>query len=286
MAREFTRIFSDIHFGERAGRVRELAQLRPLFDGPASVIINGDTMDTRRGPYPELTAQQRREVEAFFTEKSVGVPCTLLTGNHDPDISQVHRLELADGEIFLTHGDLCFGDVVPWSQDAPIVRQRFVAALAALPPGAEATLDGRLLALRRAVATMTQRHQAERNFLRFVVRYAQDSVWPPDRLFRVLRTWRELPGRAEALAQRFRPQARFILVGHTHRPGAWPTPSGTTVINTGAFAIGARSIAVDVFSDQLVLRRIEAAKGGFRTGATVAEFALAGPRKPSENTTA
>jgi len=36
VAADFTRIFSDIHYGDRASRVHSLAQLRPLLEGPAA----------------------------------------------------------------------------------------------------------------------------------------------------------------------------------------------------------------------------------------------------------
>jgi len=45
-----TRIFSDLHFGDRASRARRLAQLRPLLDGVDALVLNGDTLDTRPGP--------------------------------------------------------------------------------------------------------------------------------------------------------------------------------------------------------------------------------------------
>ena len=91
MAAELTRIFSDIHYGDRASRVRRLAQLRPLLAGVDHLVLNGDTLDTRPGPNPDHTAACRAEVLAFFGEH---VPrTTFLTGNHDANFTSEHALD-------------------------------------------------------------------------------------------------------------------------------------------------------------------------------------------------
>jgi metallophosphoesterase superfamily enzyme len=91
--------------------VRSLGQLRPLLEGASSLVLNGDTLDTRPGKNPPRTAQMRREVLEYFG--SVGTPVTLLTGNHDPDLSGQHALEFAGGRVLVTHGDVLFDDIVP-----------------------------------------------------------------------------------------------------------------------------------------------------------------------------
>ena len=113
----FTRIFSDLHYGDRASRVRSLGQIAPLLDGPARIVVNGDTLDTRPGKHPRRTAELLAEVRRFFADESP--PADLLTGNHDNDISETHALELAGGRVFITHGDVLFEDIVPWGRDAP-----------------------------------------------------------------------------------------------------------------------------------------------------------------------
>ena len=110
------RIFSDVHFGDRASRVHSLAQLRPLCEGAAALILNGDTLDTRPGPDPDRSSRLLSEVRSFFA--AVGVPATLLTGNHDPALSPHHACDLADGRVFVTHGDIFFDEIVPWGHDA------------------------------------------------------------------------------------------------------------------------------------------------------------------------
>ena len=273
MPGDFTRIFSDLHFGEHASRVRSLSQLRPLLGDPAAVVMNGDALDTRPGPDPDFTARCRTEVREYFEIACRHV--TFLTGNHDPDFSDHHSLDLAGGRVFVTHGDILFEDIVPWSNDAPILRARIREALAALPPGAEASLDQRLLAYRRVEASVTQRHQVEHQGLKYAVKMAGDSVWPPWRILRVLAAWRQLPRRGAALLREHRPQAKFCLLGHTHRPGVWRAASGAVVINTGALCFPFRAFAVDISAARLVVRKIAQRGDEFRIGDKVVEFRLA-----------
>jgi len=266
------RIVSDVHFAERASRVRSLGELRPLTEGVSLLVFNGDMMDTRPGPDDRRTARIRREVLEYFG--SCGTPVTFLTGNHDPDIARQHSLELASGRVLVTHGDILFESIVPWSNEAKVVRQKVIQALAALPGEGSSKLEGRLAAFRSVAASIRQRHQSERDPLRYAIRLAGDTVWPPDRILKILSAWREAPGRAAAFARRHRPKAGFIVIGHTHRPGAWQTPSGVVVVNTGSFCRPFGAMAAEVGADALLVRRIVPRPGGFNPGPTVAEFPL------------
>ena len=121
---------------------------------------------------------------------------------------------------------------------------------------------------------MPQRHQAERNKLKYALRFLTDTVWPPTRVLKILRAWHEAPGRADALLRKHRPGARFAVFGHTHRPGVWSLPSGARLINTGAYYRPLGSLAVDLRPGSLVVRRVNLRGGEFRLGAPVAEFSL------------
>ncbi len=272
MAEAVIRIFSDIHYGDRLSRVDRLGQLQPLCEGVDRLILNGDTLDTREGPNPDHTARCRADVADFVAR--AGVPITFLTGNHDPDFSDQHMLELADGEVFVIHGDVLFECIVPWGRDAEPIRRKIRAELAALPPGAERRLEDRVAAFRRVAASLRQRHQAERHPVKYAYRFLTDTVWPPPSALNMLRAWRDLPRLAGALAAEHRPRARFALVGHTHRPGVWPTAAGVTVINTGSFSPPFGGMVADLSAGRLTVRRIEARRGAFHPGRTVAEFAL------------
>jgi predicted phosphodiesterase len=252
--------------------VRSLGQLRPLLEGASSLVLNGDTLDTRPGKNPPRTAQMRREVLEYFG--SVGTPVTLLTGNHDPDLSGQHALEFAGGRVLVTHGDVLFDDIVPWSRDAPVIRRKIAAALAGLPADVAGTFEGRMAAFRSVSAATPQLHQSETNPLRYAVRLASDTVWPPNRAFTILKAWREAPGLAAAFARSHRPKAAFVVIGHTHRPGVWTTPSGVVVINTGSLCRPFGAMAAEISEDSLRIRRIEARGGDFHPGPSVAEYSL------------
>ncbi len=272
MGEQLIRIVSDVHFGDRGSRVRSLDQLRPLLDGATSLVFNGDTLDTRPGKHPRRTAQMRDDVLGFFG--AARTPVTFLTGNHDPDMSQEHSLEFAGGKVLVTHGDVLFESIVPWSRDAAMIRSRIITALAAVPDDEASSLEGRISAFRSVASTIPQLHQSETNPIRYVIRLAGDTVWPPARALRVLRAWREAPGRAAELAGRHRPKARFIAIGHTHKPGVWKTPSGVVVVNTGSFCRPFGAMAAEITADRIRVRRVEARGGEFRAGAEMATFPL------------
>jgi predicted phosphodiesterase len=269
---QLIRIISDVHYADRSSRVRSLEQLRPLLEGISALVVNGDMLDTRPSNDPEGTKAAHGAVRDFAA--SAGVPVTFLTGNHDPDISDVHSLEFADGKILVTHGDVLFDSIVPWSKDAPMIRTRIIAALAALPEGESERFEGRIKAFRTVAASVPQLHQSEKDPLRYLMRFMSDTIWPPQRAFTILQSWGQTPERAASFAQRHRPKAGFVVVGHTHKPGVWKTRSGTVVINTGSFTRPFGAMGAEVSPGRLKVHRIVSRKGRFHRGADVAQYAL------------
>jgi predicted phosphodiesterase len=266
------RIVSDVHFAERSSRVGALSQLLPLLEGADMFVFNGDTLDTRPGGDVGRTARLRSEVLGFFG--SCGTPVTFLTGNHDPDLTPLHSLDLEEGRVLVTHGDVLFESIVPWSGEAKLIRHRVLSALGALPADGSAGLEGRLGAFRSVEATISQRHQAEKNPLRYAIRFAGDTVWPPHRAFEMLKAWREAPGRAAALAAKHRPRARCIVIGHTHKPGVWRSPSGVAVVNTGSFSRPFGAMVAEVGPGIVRVRRVESKRGAFYPGPIVEEIPI------------
>lgn len=263
------RIISDVHFGDRASRITNLRGLGPLFAGAAELILNGDTLDTRPS-YPAVSERLRAEVLAFA--RQAPAPVRLLTGNHDPDLSPQHWHELAGGQVLITHGDIAFEDIVPWGRDSPHARRLVAAARLAEP---DASLPSLLSAHRRAAAAIPQQHQSEPNPWRYLRSFLRDTLWPPGRIPRILRAWAEHQGRMARLAAHHRPEVRFIIVGHTHRPGCWRLPGGMVIINTGSFCPPLGPQLVEVAPDHIALRRITLRRGEARPAVTLAEFALA-----------
>ena len=165
--------------------------------------------------------------------------------------------------------------IVPWSKDATLIRRKIEAELRALPAGQHHDLDQRFAAFRRVAISIPPRHQSERNRLKYALHYLADTVWPPLRILRVIRAWRDAPASAAAATQRHRPAARFVISGHTHRPGIWRMPGGITVVNTGSYCPPLGGCVADVTTDRLIVRRVEARAGEFHPGGVVAAFPLA-----------
>lgn len=273
MANELIRIFSDIHYGDRSSQVRSLAQLAPLFEGAGTVVLNGDSLDTRSGPYPARTAEIRAEATDFFARAPAKV--VLMTGNHDPDLSSLHAQTLAGEQVLVTHGDVLFENIVPWGRDVPLIRKLVKEEEDRHAHLDDGSLEARLMIFRRACARIPQRHQVEKNRWKHLLSYTLDTFWPPQSAFRVLWAWRVAPERAAALAETHRPKARFVITGHTHRPGIWRTRNGRVVINTGSFTRPLGSCLVELTPGHLRVRRVVARRGVFHPDRTLAEFALA-----------
>jgi len=273
------RILSDLHYGDRASRLRSLSQLDPLLEGIDQLILNGDTFDTRPSSHPQQTDRIRAETLAYFSSCAPAV--INITGNHDPDISVHHSLDLAGDYVFVTHGDIIFEDVVPWGRDTEYFTARINRDLAALDERSRHLLDPRLTIYRDACLGLPQGHQAEPNPFKYTLQVIADTIWPPQRSLRILRAWQETPKRAAAIAAMHRPAARFMLIGHTHRPGVWTTASGLTFINTGSLSRPFGALAVDINTTQLRVRRIVSRAGHFEPGPVIVEFALA--QKPTSS---
>src|SRR5262249_54093066 len=144
---------------------------------------------------------------------------TYITGNHDADISRRHSLDLAGGKIFLTHGDIVFDTIVPWSRDARRIGRGIGEKLRGGPSGI--SLEEQLAIWRHVAASIPQRHQAEPRGLRYSLSYIADTIWPPWRVLRIIRCWQLEPKRLVALARQHRPKARIVVSGHLHRPSIW-----------------------------------------------------------------
>lgn len=272
MVAEVTRILSDLHYGDPASRVRSLDELRPLFAGADRVLFNGDSIETRRSPISRQTDEIRREFIEFT--RSMGPGCTVVTGNHDADLSTLHHLELLGGLVLITHGEVLFDELVPWSRELPKIREFYRMELAALPAAAREAPAERLAAGKRACVRLELSEDPHPCHPWGRSQRTRRIFWPPRRTLAMFKAWRELPGRAAAFASQFRPGARFIIVGHTHRPGVWIRPD-IVVINTGSFTPPFGCYAVDVAVAQIVVRKVRRSGGHFVLGRVVAAFALA-----------
>jgi UDP-2,3-diacylglucosamine pyrophosphatase LpxH len=139
-------------------------------------------------------------------------------------------------------------------------------------PDRRLNLSDRFGVWRRVAAAIPQRHQSESRGFRYLRNFARDTVWPPSRAWRILRTWRREAGIAADFARAHRPAAKFVIIGHTHRPYCNRTARGTLVINTGSFCRPLGGCFADITHDRLVVRRIKVRRGEFHPGKLLAEF--------------
>jgi UDP-2,3-diacylglucosamine pyrophosphatase LpxH len=264
------RILSDLHLYEPQSRVLGPHALEPLFEGVSALVLNGDSCDTQHGRGPAA-------VQDMLNAFRQALPrLVVITGNHDPDISDVHEMSLADGEVWITHGDVVFDDLVPWSRG----RHRYALEVANSRRGrseSDETIHGRLQLFREVCFRVAREPHPVARGLGGTMRGACRMLAEPSFVWRVLRAWQAMPRLAGALADLHRPSARYIVTGHVHRCGCWSLPGGQTVVNTGAFVSMARPWCVDVSNDRLVVREVNQRGPHFHPGAVRSELPLQGP---------
>ncbi len=269
MAAPLLRILSDLHLGDERSSLRDPAQLAPLLEGVGELVLNGDTCDTQHDLGPAEVAA----LKEFFTARVPSV--TFLTGNHDPDISAAHELELADGRVWVTHGDVLFDDIAPWSRLRPELARRLALIRPRHPTADWTNISTRLPMMREACLKLPCEHASRLGggVLTKLQRAARD-LFPPNRALAMLRAWAAAPRLAARLAAAQRPAARLIVTGHIHFPGVRRS-GGRTVVNTGSFSppLGAR--CVDLAGGTVRVRRVERREDIFYPGRVVAEFPLA-----------
>ncbi len=262
-------ILSDLHLGHRASLIKHPDQLDRILQGPGSVIFNGDTAEMRN---PE-DRQVGRKLAADLARvcHQAGRKAFFVNGNHDPTVSIINHLDLADGAVLVTHGDILFLGVAPWSRDAGHYLKKHRQILDGLGPDGYTDFEKRLLATKRTSIELQMleepltrgRSPGFKLFIR--------NCWPPWRPLMIIKAWCEVPGRAAYLARVFRPQARFIIVGHTHFPGVWEV-GPRVIINTGSFVPYFGVSAVTIASGRIEVRRIDIRHRHFVLGKLLRNF--------------
>ncbi len=264
-----TRIFSDLHYRDGASRLHRLAALAPLLAGADHLVINGDTLDSQAPHAGPLLAEARD----FFKNEAPRV--TLLSGNHDPDISPHTELLLNEDRVWITHGDVLCENVAPWSSRRDELAKRLQSLATTVPPETLYLVETRLRLNRLACHHLPDPHDCfDRSLHTRLVRLAH-ALFPPNRLLSMVNTWHTTPALARALAREQRPRARLIVVGHTHFPGVWRDADGPVVVNTGSFSRPFGGLFVELCGDKVQVVRIVQKNGEFHRGRVVAGFSLA-----------
>ncbi len=263
-----TLIISDTHLGRPFCSARSAAALQPLWADFDRLIVNGDVAEIHHPQYGEEARRQVRELRDRCASQNVDL--TLVSGNHDSFLSDIAHLELADGHIFVTHGDALHPAIAPWSSASRRIRAAHEKASREL----QAMIDDELL-VRLGATQLASFAEWQRRHERFLK--IPTPLYRPWVFLQVLHYWSRVPALASAFANRFAPGASFILLGHTHRAGI--TQRGErTIINTGCFGPPSAPRAVALEGDSLNVFRILAHGRTFRLASKpLATFPLPEP---------
>jgi predicted phosphodiesterase len=256
-------ILSDLHLGHRASRIEDPSSLEPLIRPFRSVIFNGDTAELWHAADRPLSRKLTADLAQFCHH--VGCKAIFVNGNHDPDISEVNHLELHGGALLVTHGDILFQGVAPWSKEAKHYLSAHRRMLEELGEESFNSFEDQLIATKRASVEVQMREDPlNRGSLPGLSLWALQA-WPPTRPFKIVHAWWQTPSLAADLMKLFRPQAHFVLIGHTHHPGVWRR-SGRTIVNTGSFlrCMGAHAAIVE--GGRLEVRIVNRRNGNFTLG--------------------
>jgi predicted phosphodiesterase len=247
------RIVSDLHLAHPASVVKNIDQRGPVLDGAKTVIFNGDTAELRIRE-ARVTAARYLESVKDFCARHGSEPC-FITGNHDPDVSKIHAVNALDGRLVVTHGEVFFREVTPWGRESRKLGEARDEALRELTgdgePGWPDLLEAAKLASIRCQPKVKKLLRTRREWIGGVLR----ETGHPLRAFHVLRAWGSLPGRVSRLMEAHCPDARWVVVGHTHLPGVWRR-KGRTVLNTGAYLPWFGRSVVEITEGEIVVRRV------------------------------
>jgi len=263
-----TMIISDTHLGRP--RRTTVETLRPLWQGIDELIINGDAAEVQM---PRLRAQAVREIEKLDELTAYdGVKLRLISGNHDAFLTDTRCIQRADGDLLIMHGDALHPSVAPWTRSASAMRAQTEDAFKKLDRHERDCLHARL--------TIAQ-HVGHSEFLEdHVLSATGDSnalrvLLKPWEVPRVLAYWKKEPALAEQFLDRYAPQARFLVLGHSHHAGVWRR-GDRVVINTGGFTFPAKPWCVLIRDNELTVHRIRWHNGVYRrAGQPAARFLLA-----------
>lgn len=251
------RILSDLHLAHPASPVGTVAELRPLLEGMDAVVFNGDTCERNCDGWFGAGGERLAELRDLCEEE--GVRPVFLTGNHDNRISEHGWLDLLNGAVMVTHGDMFHRNVAPWSREY-LARKKAVREI--LEARGDRSDDLRFRWETTCLIEDALKVHGVPKLRRKRRLYLMSALWPPERPLAMMWAWATMFREAGEFMARYRPEARVMVFGHFHRPGVrWR--DGRLLVNTGAFMRGAAPLAVDLEDGcWLRVRGVERGRGG------------------------
>lgn len=253
------RILSDLHLGHDQSVIRRAESLRPLLAGADEVIFNGDTLQERAERYRPRSLELLAGLQAVCGEE--GVLPVFLRGNHDPTAWTMEMVDLLEGRITVTHGDVWLRLISPWSRSMPEYRPRLEAIHREYPSLSRLSLGQRFDLLQRCRLALpaTEASLPDRPPGNPVSRFFRE-IWPPRRPWEILKVYARLPALASAFVSEFRPRSRVLVFGHTHRARVWRR-GGRLLVNTGAFVHFAQPLMVEIRGREVSVWRLAEVRG-------------------------
>ena len=237
-------VLSDLHLCKRLSSVGDVLELRPLWQGFDELILNGDTEET----YSKRCSQ--RSIEAtrtlIQTAEGDGLQVHLLTGNHDPMISDRHYYSTHDGKILIFHGHAVFQEVTPWTWYGKAIASHRRKLIDKSSDTFESQLQATQIASDYSASGGKNKNKPS------LITLPTRVAWS---VLKVLEAWRKFPHMTFRWVSTYAPEAKFVIVGHTHHAGIWNVQD-KVIINTGCFGFPSYPCAVVLENSNLMVFRI------------------------------
>ncbi|MDP7008775.1 MAG: metallophosphoesterase family protein [Phycisphaerales bacterium] len=238
-------VLSDLHLCKRLSTIDDVDQLRPLWQGVDTLILNGDTEESYSKKYAKDSQAKTKELLALAS--SDGVDVVFLNGNHDPMISDNHAIKIHNDSILIMHGHAVFPEVAPWTWYAKKIIAHRKQVLAELGNSYEAQLHSTQIVSDRSAKSRAIKNRPS------LLGIPYRTVWC---IIKILHTWHRFSRITDAWVSQYSPKSKFVVVGHTHHAGIWETKN-RVIINTGCFGFPSHPRGILIEQNTLQVYRIK-----------------------------
>ncbi len=254
--------------------IKELDSLKGLVTETDTVLFNGDTLEQKYEDAPSHIDSPLPSFEEFSAQLADwNANPVFITGNHDPNISDIHYGELNCGQILITHGDGIFKSIAPWSTTSRILEEVAQTNFERIQSQGQITFYRFLQSIKDACM---EGHALTKDYDPTVwgkIQIFAHQAWPPTKPFKILKCWEDAPKLAVEMASQYEKTPQFMIIGHTHKPSI-RAEGPTQVINTGSFFPWPGSTAVDLDSNGITIRKVVKRRSQFALGKTVGRFEI------------